>query len=126
VSEVKINVPEGMLNVAMDSAAKNNVSLLTLEQKMYAVLEAALLWQRENAPVPSIDDCIELEPRIGSSELQDFARAWIRRMYDAPELGIPVWTAKDSRLREPPDKLADMINAAITEAFLEGQKAGSK
>ena len=109
VQKSKIVVPEGMLKAAIESLKCSPVPMV--EHVCRGALEVALLWQRENAPVPSesqIREAIEahrcdvnLWNRFGSSDSHAYhCWAWIRRMYDAPE---PEFEQKEVFFNKPGD-----------------------
>lgn len=84
----KIKVPEGMLEAA-DKAWKASIEVYPIT----SALEAALLWQRQNAPVPIDDQLADISwPHKTGKSFYDVQREviglWIRRMYDASE---PEW-----------------------------------
>jgi hypothetical protein len=92
----KIKVPEGMLKAVIDHHPTRGMikddpdarGLTTIE----AIVEAALRWQRENAPMPTKEqtDAAGSEFALSRETCGSFghwwAGEWPRRMYDAPEL----------------------------------------
>lgn len=130
MSETKINVPDGMYQAALkfqDSGIQCS-----------AALEAALLWQRENAPVPTPKVIRELIAPTFGIPADDInanmtvagevaAREWSRRMYDAPE---PEATDDLSPIKDliPPMNGFPIANPAhvLMEAYRRGQKASLK
>jgi hypothetical protein len=105
-AEKRIRVPEGML-AAVDDAIGNaraakasrshlsdgNIELWPNDIKTIT-LEAALRWQSENPPVPTLEEFDELRAHwhynqpgqhSASIEFQRICHNWVRHMYDAPE-----------------------------------------
>jgi hypothetical protein len=102
----KIKIPQGMLKAAVDAAmlrweevndgyqgsSMGVEARKQLERNLPVVLEAVVLWQRENVPVPSdeqwnklIHDILETQsPHLSIVPGRASAVEWIRRMYDAP------------------------------------------
>lgn len=144
MSDKRVVVPEGMLEVAengfrhADPARYKDCTYLAS-----MILEAALRWQRENAPVPS-----EMQMRAlrfataDNSFTHDYnqraihlAVEWIRRMYDAPDhrfdelIGdlIPPEGTQFGPIYYgiTPQEIERTKKVAI-EAFRRGMKAGTK
>jgi hypothetical protein len=110
----------------LDAACKCP-EMFPMGRRTRAVLEAALLWQRENPPVPSYGETkrIWMETglcnEVGDEELRCIAAEWIRRMYDAPE--------PEESFEEKLNALNVEINKiGMTKAIeiLRNQKAGAK
>lgn len=79
--EKKIVVPDGMLKAAIPFWWVH----------MHSALEAALRWQTENPPIPTLPQlrAVEMaaahEPNGSTGWLSDVLQEWVRRMYDSPE-----------------------------------------
>lgn len=137
MSETKIKVPDGMLTAARKISGKiNNYS----ETVTAAILEAALLWQRENVQRPTdyefgdmVNACrqsVGIEAWENSTEWMRagiLCHEWISRMYDAPE---PEATDDLSPIKDliPPMNGFPIANPAhvLMEAYRRGQKASLK
>jgi hypothetical protein len=100
VDQKQIKVPEGMLAAALDATTGGlsipESSILTCK----TALEAALLWQRGHAPVPTKEQSQAIYEAVSKPDsstwinpdtgcMTEFAAEWIRHMYDAPELEAP-------------------------------------
>jgi hypothetical protein len=86
MSETKIKVPEGMLEAVYEK--RSRTFCITDAQNIKVALEAALRWQRDNAPLPSAEFVAEFMKRgwsVPPLALRDFGCRYARRMYDAPE-----------------------------------------
>lgn len=136
MSDTKIKVPEGMLEAAF--AALGDGEKKGSPPAYGAFLEAALLWQRNNAPMPTesqIGEMIEahrrdvnLWNRFGSGDSYAYhCWAWIRRMYDAPEIEpSPDLIGIANKLMANPNWRSTDLYYALLEAFRCGEKAASK
>jgi len=90
-----IKVPEGMLNAVTNSRIMiPGMHAPWAEEICLQILEVALRWQRENPPVPSLEQwasCLEdytygmVTEKMGAVA----ASEWVRRMYDASEPEVP-------------------------------------
>jgi hypothetical protein len=121
----KIKVPEGMLEAGMRGLVGKPSCREPIESAR-DLLEAALLWQRENAPVPTREQLLEFNAKLTMADgpmgrFAEFASWWIRRMYDAPEPEAPSEIA-DLRFGDDEHPNIGRINRAIDEAFRRGQR----
>jgi hypothetical protein len=86
MNETKIKVPDEMLKVAYEKRLRTFCA--NGEQKIKVALEAALRWQKNNAPPPSAEFVAEfmmLGWSVPPLALHDFGCQYARCMYDAPE-----------------------------------------
>jgi len=84
MNETKIKVPDGMLAAVKRLTTSKPDSVWTSEER----LEAALRWQKNNAPPPSAEFVAEfmmLGWSVPPLALHDFGCQYARCMYDAPE-----------------------------------------
>jgi hypothetical protein len=138
----KVNVPEGMLQAVNDHHPSK--SALTNDPGMYGAetlrlcLEAALEWQRENAPVPTEQEMRKLVRDCAASGLSVngymgwiwMVTEWVIRMYDDHEPKVPeeikdLLVDEDS-IRTKGQSLEDAVrkaNERTSEAFRRGQKS---
>lgn len=143
MSETKIKVPEGMLEAAVDASMlrwedandgyrKSSMGVEAekqLRRNLPAVIEAALLWQQENAPVPTEDQLGDLQnkyhalPEQGAGVVWPIwiCGEWIRRMYDAPQPEVPS-EIKDLLFGDK-NHVCIEADLAIVEAFRRGQQS---
>jgi hypothetical protein len=130
MSETKIEVPEGMLGAAVSVLPKCHCDECIAVTR--TVLEAALRWQRDNAPLPSVEfvaEFMKLGWSVPPLVLRDFGCRYARCMYDAPEPEIPeaikelFWERKDEYPTEADRIATEGHNAGILEAFRRGQQA---
>lgn len=88
MSETRIVVPDGMLKACRELFVGD-------ESCGIMILKAALLWQRENAPVPTHEQWEEISSKapLASTRMPyDWViKTWIRRMYDAPVIPTIEW-----------------------------------
>ncbi len=124
---VNIKVPEGMIEAAlncdygsMDGADREQVK---------GILEAALLWQRENAPVPTKEQVEKIAADFNMQKCwstvtwgERIAAEWIRRMYDAPEAEEGVAYITPERIQqlidcgwkpEVPEEIKDLLSPEV-------------
>lgn len=112
MTDKRVVVPEGMLKaveiVALSRTMPRGGSILP------NILEAALLWQKDNAPVPNDEqlkilssDAEKSDIEIGFKRRKWYIREWIVRMYDDP----------DPKVREVPQYILDLrqIHFDLTE-----------
>jgi hypothetical protein len=84
MNETKIKVPDGMLAAVKRLTTSKPDSVWTSEER----LEAALRWQKNNAPPPSAEfvaEFMKLGWSVPPLALHDFGCQYARCMYDAPE-----------------------------------------
>jgi hypothetical protein len=84
MNETKIKVPDGMLAAVKRLTTSKPDSVWTSEER----LEAALRWQKNNAPPPSAEfvaEFMKLGWSVPPLALRDFGCQYARCMYDAPE-----------------------------------------
>ena len=134
-----------MLKAADEAIGKARAHLLTdrdgelwpNDMKRIAI-EAALLWQRENPPVPTDGEVTNAGIKANgfcpnqSAKLEGFRYGvvwmveWVRRIYDAPEPEVPdeikcfLATKPHNFLS---DELVDAHNRELIEVFHLGQKS---
>ena len=128
--QVKVKVPQGMFNAAMD--CHNYIPDHRIIRKE---LEAALRWLSENPIVPTKE---QIDSMIGSnSQLhwgwdtywREHTSAWItewqRRMFLTPEPEVPE-AIKDLLLPNIESGFfkPEIVNERLAEAFWRGQKSG--
>ena len=127
---VRIKVPEGMLDAAMQASMEAGLGIGP-STELRVVLEAALRWQSKNTPHPTDKEFGELVVSCSSAEkwehLTEWMRAgmlcheWVCRMYLAPEPEVPE-EIKDL-LYDPKDGPTKVDrNDAIIEAYRRGQR----
>lgn len=111
--ENKIAVPTGMIAAALLAQDRAVHPFKPVD----VIIEAALLWQRDNAPRPTAEFTEEFQQECWknapSLALRDFAHWFARRMYDAPDV---------------PEEIKDLLypeydNSRLIEAFNRGRKA---
>jgi hypothetical protein len=103
-----LKVPEGMLKAAIDAAWRSaDVSVEHVTPYVQVGIEAALRWQKDNAPRPSIPQAQDILKggswQVMSTTPQQFAVAcqgWVRRMYDDPEPEVPEDECNHEHLNE--------------------------
>jgi hypothetical protein len=139
----KIKVPDGMLTAAVDASMlrwedandgyrKSSMGVEAEEQlrrNLPAVLEAALLWQLENAPVPTDEQIktmfCDANPRI----VRGWIVEWIRRMYDISEPEVPQEIAdlmlplEDMKDLQPNANIFETFNRTVLEAYRRGRES---
>jgi hypothetical protein len=152
----KIKVPEGMIEAArkaylalhvFSGIGDKQATLLTSstsdEAKMYCrrVLEAALRWQQQNPPKPSIEfvkavlSTVPYPVALGSNTCE-VAEEWIRYMYEDPQPEVPpevdnlLW-GEWQKQQGIPEQLNGWLpmeshNAQILEAFRRGKECGKR
>jgi hypothetical protein len=78
-------------------------------------LEAALLWQRDNAPVPSVEQMrsIRADVSFTMGDHRMLCAEWIKRMYDAPDPKVP-------------DEIKDLLDAPVQNTFLDTVTTNAK
>jgi hypothetical protein len=117
MSEMKIKVPDGM----MQAGRAVYSGYVTAEEGARRILEAALRWQRDNAPLPSAEfvaEFMKLGWSVPPLALRDFGCRYARCMYDAPE---PEYIGAE--------KVEDFcaryqrIDEAVREAYRRGQQS---
>lgn len=96
-------VPEGMLKAALAANPPKDKYAMSFEN----VIEAALLWQRDNAPVPTGRQIQEMSDGMNAQgdhyhSTETYCADWIRRMYDAPEPD-PMFEQKEVFFNKPGD-----------------------
>jgi hypothetical protein len=86
MSEKRVVVPEGMLMWVI--RARYGTANDEQAEAIRGDLEAALRWQRDNAPVPSNEDLMQMllipNQAMHGDCIRFGAVEWVRRMYDAP------------------------------------------
>ena len=129
----RIQVPGGMLAAAVQAALPMAITNKESVETFRIGLEAALLWQSENPPVPVAtqwnetvrDWCMHHEKNSTSCEL---AVEWVRHMYDAPPEPDPALEAVKDLLvdqRHGDELWGDSVppkyhDAHVLEAFRRG------
>ena len=119
MSETKIEVPEGMLGAAVSVLPKCHCDECITGTR--TVLEAALRWQRDNAPLPSAEfvaEFMKLGWSVPPLALRDFGCRYARCMYDAPE---PEYIGEE-KLENFCGRF-QRIDEAVREAYRRGQRS---
>ena len=95
--EKRYQVPEGMLQAAVDSVARQQGMNDATRMHYKTVLEAALRWLSENPIVPTTKQAVEMIcklaltdpdqlPKINQYQTQELVSEWQRQMFLAPEI----------------------------------------
>ena len=91
---MKIVVPERMLGAANRQANSGHLNGAITQKDIEDIVVAALLWQRDNAPVPTSAQVCELMAPFAQIQYPShfiyFAEQWPRCMYAAPEPEVPM------------------------------------
>ena len=126
MSETKMKIPDGMLEAARLAHMKYEQTdvgvFLTCR-----IVEAALRWQRDNAPVPTVEQAqqiadIENRGAVNHAVVKLYMVEWVRRMYDTPELEIPPKVAHLIPIKGVSAEGSIQHTKAVIEAFHIGQQ----
>ena len=123
-------VPEGMLNAVTNSRIMiPGMHAPWAEDIVLQILEVALRWQRDNPPVPTMEQINSIRqvnlngPDEDIYKPQFYCREWMRRMYDAPEPEVPE-EIKDLLHTTIYNMEDNDCNKRIIESYRRGQKSG--
>ena len=127
MSDTKIKVPDGMLDAVID--CHEYIPDRRVKRKE---LEVALLWQKNNAPEPTLEQWKELSRRWLShpdvaniSYVHFVSTEWIKMIYDEQEPEVPQEIA--DMLQEWSGRTSSSpMQRAILDAFRRGQKSKEK
>lgn len=90
MSETKIKVPEGMLKaIPWDARKVQHGTTVVGDNHVIPILEAAILWQRDNAPVPTSRQIQAMSDSLTAQGddyhgTEAYCAEWVRCMYGVP------------------------------------------
>lgn len=138
---MKIKVPDGMLNAAVNSRNGLGRELGWSSSTCTAILEAALQWLSENPQVPTLNQVDEMRVHLGikycawTTIIKPFLMEWQRRMFmaedEVPEQLKPLMWDKWQKDHGIPEEVRgwlpiDSHNNQVLAAYKLGQKSRHK
>ena len=137
MSERKVAVPEGMLTAAQEALRKYwaELDIMKRGSTVDLVLEAGLQWLTDDKSIVSLlppDALTKIRKRVPGTTLDETTalltiREGLQEMFVSPESKMPE-EIEDLLLQHIEEGFwkPEVLNQRIYEAFLRGQKAGSK
>jgi hypothetical protein len=137
MSERKVAVPEGMLTAAQEALRKYwaELDIMKRGSTVDLVLEAGLQWLTDDKSIVSLlppDALTKIRKRVPGTTLNETTalltiREGLQEMFVSPESKMPE-EIEDLLLQHIEEGFwkPEVLNQRIYEAFLRGQKAGSK